>query len=40
MESKFCRVDMMTDNNSNWVPSMSKYIDEEALMKLIQRHGI
>ena len=30
---------MMTDNNSNWVPSMSTYIDEEALMKLIQRHG-
>ena len=25
---------MMTDNNSNWVPSMSTYIDEEALMKL------
>ena len=30
---------MMTDNNSNWVPSMSTYIDEEALMKLIQRQG-
>ena len=30
---------MISDITNTWVPSMRRYIDEEALMKLIQRQG-
>ena len=30
---------MISDSTNTWVPSMRRYIDEEALMKLIQRQG-